>query len=335
MKRLIVSINKCFALARAMFYKKRLWNIMLVVFSCLTRRDKVWGLPFFLQVEPTNRCNLNCRLCLTGYEKLNRPKRDMAFSEFAKIVDQLQESVFYLVLYNLGEPLLNSSIYQMVDYAKKKKIYVRLHTNGDFKEKDHAEKLINCGVDELTISLDCATPEAYLRHKKSDTFDNVIANIASIVEKRGRRTRPFINIQLLLIRDNENDVSRFRQLVRGLKVDKGLIKKVRVDFPDIMPEKSFLPQQEKYIRKIYKDGYRKKRCLRPWVSTVVLCDNSVTPCCFDMQAEHKFGNMGDFGFGQIWENQKYSRFRQQAVKDVNQISLCRQCSAIDFFDNFL
>lgn len=335
MKKFFVTITKYLALARAIFYKKRFLNIIFILFSCLTRKNKILGLPLFLQVEPTNRCNLNCRLCLTGYGKLNRPKRDLAFDEFAKIIDQLEGSVFYLVLYNLGEPLLNSQIYQMIGYAKKKGIFVRLHTNGDFKDKKHIENIISCGVDELTISLDCATPQVYFKHKKSNTFKNVIDNIGAIVRQRGRESRPFINIQLLLTRDNENEITRFKSLVRQLKVDKGLIKKARVDFPGVQADTSFLPLDTRYIRKIYKDVYRKKRCLRPWVSTVVLCDNSVTPCCFDMQAEHKFGSMDNFDFRQIWGNQGYAEFRQQALKDINKIPLCRQCSVIDFFDIFL
>ena len=335
MKSFFATISKYLALAGVLFYKKRLLNIIFILYSCLIRKNKILGLPFFLQVEPTNRCNLNCRLCLTGYEKLNRPKRDMAFDEFAKIIDQLEGSVFYLVLYNLGEPLLNSQIYQMISYAKKKRIFVRLHTNGDFKDKKHIGSIINCGVDELTVSLDCATPQAYLKHKKSDTFENVIDNIGSIIRERGRRCRPFINIQLLLTRDNENEISRFKSLVGRLKADKGLIKKVRVDFPGVQPDAAFLPLDARYIRKIYKDGYRKKRCFRPWVSTVVLCDNSVTPCCFDMQAEHKFGSMDNSDFRQIWVSRGYAEFRQQALSDINKIPLCRQCSAIDFFDNFL
>jgi radical SAM protein with 4Fe4S-binding SPASM domain len=299
------------------------------------RRNTILGLPLFLQVEPTNRCNLNCRLCLTGYQKLNRPKRDLSFDEFKKIIDQLEDGVFYLVLYNLGEPLLNSQLYQMVRYAKEKEIFVRLHTNGDFQDKRHIKEIISCGLDELTVSLDCATPEAYLNHKKSNTFENVIANIRSIVKERGKRCRPFINIQLLLTRENEKDIDSFKTLVRLLKIDKGLIKKARVNFPGIQPDASFLPLDTRYVRKIYKDGYRKMKCLRPWLSTVVLCDNSITPCCFDMQAEHKFGNMVDFNFREVWNNKKYVWFRKQTLTDINKISLCNQCSAINFFDNFL
>jgi MoaA/NifB/PqqE/SkfB family radical SAM enzyme len=291
-------------------------------------------MPIFLQIEPTNRCNLECRLCVTGSKNLKRDKRDMSLKEFVNIIDQLEESVFFLVLYNLGEPLLNVDIYRMIEYAKKKRIFVKLNSNGDFKDKKHIKNIINCGLDELTISLDCVTPYLYSRYKSSDSFENVIENIGLLIKERCSSPQPYINIQLLLMRENESEIHRFKRLVKEFKADAGVMKKLRVDFPGVAPERSFLPLKGRYVRKIYKNNYHRKRCLRPWISTLILCDNSVIPCCFDMQGDCSFGMVYNHNFKQIWNNDSYLVFRKKILEDINKIGLCKQCSAIEFFDNF-
>lgn len=335
MKRIARTLTKYLTLIKAICYKNRFLNIFIVLVSYATGRKKVSGLPPFLQIEPTNRCNLNCKLCITGRGGLQRSKRDISFEEFVKIINQLEGSIIYLLLYNLGEPLLNTQIYEMIRYAKKKRIFVKLSTSGYFNDRKHVDNIISCGLDELVISLDCVTPQAYLKYKNSPSFETVIKNIELIIEKRGKRPRPFVDIQLLLLRDNEKEISRFKSLVRSLKVDRGLIKKIRVNFPGIEPDVSFLPEDDKYIRKSYQSSYKRERCFRPWISAVILSDNSIVPCCFDMHGKHNFGNITSQDFWQIWNNTEYMLFRKQVLADINQISLCRQCSLGNFFNNFI
>lgn len=306
------------------------------MFSCLFRFTKVRGLPPVAQIEPTNRCNLHCYLCLTGLGKLRRHKGDMSIGNFERIIDQLEKGIIYLVLYNLGEPLLNPDIYKMVQYAKRKKVFVRLSTNGDFYNKANIKHLVNCGIDELVISLDCATPQTYKSYKKSDGFERVVENVKLIVKERGDRLKPFIKLQLLAMKDTEREIPQFRELVRSLKVDKGLIKTLRVDFPDIVPDKSFLPQNSKYMRKTYKNEHKGNICYRPWISTVILWDGSVVPCCYDMEGKYNFGNVFNENFKQIWNNERYVSFRRQLLKESNPNFLCKECSLKDFLhDLFL
>lgn len=333
-RNIILRIAKYSSLTRAVFYKKRFFNLFFVLVSYLFQHAKVKGLPFLVEIEPTNRCNLSCGLCLTGLGKLKRPKGDMALNQFKNIIDQLEEGIIYLVLYNLGEPLLNQHIYQMIKYAKEKKIFIRLSTNANFYNKDIIS-VLDCGIDELVISLDCVTPQAYLKYKKNPSFERVIDNIKLIVKTRGKRLIPFINLQLLLMRDTENDIGKFKKMVRNLGVDAGLIKKVRIDFPGINPDKSFLPQNDKHIRRAYKDNYYGQGiCYRPWISTLIFMDGSVVPCCFDMEGEYLFGNISNRNFTEIWNNEEYTFFRKEMLRGTDRVYLCKQCSFREFFSNF-
>lgn len=333
MKRIIALLFKYLALVRAIFCNKRFLNLLIVIPSYLFRKPKFKGLPFLIQIEPTNRCNLRCALCLTGAGKLRRPKGDMSLKEFRKIIDQLEEGTVYLVLYNLGEPLLNSEIYQMVKYAKKKRIFVRLSTNGDFYDKQNIKNLVNCGIDELVISLDCASPQTYIKYKRSDGFEGVIKNVKLIIEERGSRLKPFVGLQLLVTRDTEAEIHKFKEMVNNLGVDKGLIKTLRVNFPGIAPDRDFLPKNNKYIRRAYRNTSENGICYRPWISTLILWDGSVVPCCFDMEGGYTLGNVTNISFNQIWNNQKYISFRKQILRGINKIPLCKECSLRDIFQD--
>ncbi|MBU0650471.1 hypothetical protein KKC59_01020, partial [bacterium] len=70
-------IAKYKTLVIAIFYQKRVLNLFLIIFSYLFKSPKGKGLPFVVQIEPTNRCNLHCCLCLTGLRKLKRSQGDM------------------------------------------------------------------------------------------------------------------------------------------------------------------------------------------------------------------------------------------------------------------
>lgn len=335
MKETRIILTKYIALTKAIFYKGRILNFFIIMLSYLTRRVDLKGAPFLIQVEPTNRCNLGCSLCLTGTGNLRRRKGDLGFEKFKIIIDQLERSIIYLALYNLGEPLLNPEIYSMIEYARGKRIFTRLSTNGVFHDKENIRKLISCGVNELIISLDCADPQVYFEYKRSHTFERVIENIAAMVKERGERPLPFINLQLLLMRDTEKEISRFKKMARRLKVDRGLIKKVRVDFPGVKPDRSFLPKDNKHIRNVYKNHSHKGLCIRPWISTLILWDGVVAPCCFDMDAQNTFGNAFSATFSEIWNNERYRSFRRQLLGGADKIPLCKQCSFRQFFKNFI
>ena len=176
--------HKYISILKSLCYKKRIINIFTALASCLLKRHKLKNLPFLAQIEPANNCDLKCSLCIVGQKQLKRTKGNMSFVNFKSIIDQIEPAIFYLALYNLGEPFLNPDIFKMISYAKSKNIFIRLSTHGDFKNSETIKNIIESGLDELLISLDCATPSSYLSYKKSDNFRKVINNIELLVSGR-------------------------------------------------------------------------------------------------------------------------------------------------------
>ena len=64
------------------------------------------------------------------------------------------------------------------------------------------------------------------------------------------------------------------------------------------------------------------------MNSTINWDGSVSPCCFDKDAEYAFGNIFDnrTTFSDIWRNQKYMKFRKTVMKNRKAIGMCTNCT---------
>jgi hypothetical protein len=85
---------------------KKITNWLLTESSVVFKPSRPWGFPTILQVEPTSRCNLRCKLCPVG-TGLGRPVGDMDLPMFRRIIDELGEYLLLIMFWDWGEPFLN------------------------------------------------------------------------------------------------------------------------------------------------------------------------------------------------------------------------------------
>ena len=86
-----------------------------------------------------------------------------------------------------GEPLLHRRIYEMIAMAKKRGCATSMTSNGTALDAANAERLIDAGMDRLTVSIDGLTPETYDRLRVGASLEKVEANLRRLsdrVEKR-------------------------------------------------------------------------------------------------------------------------------------------------------
>jgi radical SAM protein with 4Fe4S-binding SPASM domain len=86
----------------------------------------------------TNRCNLKCVHC---YAKANSIQRELSTEDCKRIIDNLARSAIPLIIFSGGEPLMREDIFELVEYAKKRKIKSVLSTNGTLISEDIADDL--------------------------------------------------------------------------------------------------------------------------------------------------------------------------------------------------
>jgi MoaA/NifB/PqqE/SkfB family radical SAM enzyme len=112
-------------------------------------------------VEPTNRCNLECRTCMRN--EWSEPLGQMEESTFSRILESLRffSPLPTVFLGGFGEPLVHPRIIEMVADLKRLGSPVELITNGTLLTRQMSKNLIEAGLDRLWVSLDGARPESY------------------------------------------------------------------------------------------------------------------------------------------------------------------------------
>ncbi len=174
--------------------------------------------PVCLYLEVTNRCNLLCETCPRTFETLE-PPADMDWALFTRIVDQLP-TLSRAVLHGVGEPMLVRTLPRMVRYLKDRGVYVLFNTNGTLLSPRRAEALIATGLDELRVSLDAATPEAFLRVRGKPLFGRILSNLRAFIamQRDLGATTPRVSLWLTGLRETIAELPDFVRLAAELGV---------------------------------------------------------------------------------------------------------------------
>ena len=302
------------------------------VLSALTRKNVVWGVPPVLTVEPTNLCNLRCPLCVTGNGSMIRPKGRMDLATYQRLIDELGARILYVILYQQGEPYINHHFLDFVAYAKARRLYVTTSTNAHYFDRETCERTVASGIDAMIISVDGATQETYAKYRVGGKLAQVLEGIRNLVaaKRSARRKTPYLFLQFLVMRHNEHEISRMEELARELGVDHFLRKNVQVE--TLAEAREWLPSQDSYRRYtltetefVVKAG--KGACPRPWLTTMVNWDGTVSPCCFDKNGQHRVGDLRqEHSFVDLWNADRYHQFRQELLTHRDGIDICKNCN---------
>jgi len=284
----------------------------------------VIGYPIELVVDPVNVCNLHCPLCPTGQGRKERSRGKMPFSNFKRIIDEIGSYLYQIDLHNWGEPLLNEDIFAMIRYAHDRNIRVRVSTNLNFFDENKAEKLVKSGLDDLFVSLDGTSQETYKKYRIRGDFNKVIKGIETIIRKKKELNKctPHVIWQFLVMKHNEHEIPKAKEIAKDLRVDKLMFLPIHTDMgrelfedDETKTEKyeEWLPRNEKYNIYNMRAKTRKMRpkiCSFLWVQMVVNWNGSVSPCCSVYEEELDFGNIFDSGIKTVWNNTLYRISRQ-------------------------
>lgn len=302
--------------------------------SKLTGKCITWGQPLVLTVEPTVRCNLRCPQCVTGMGKTSRAQLELELAVFQSLLDEIGDAVWYLLLFNQGEPFLQPQLLQFIRHARQKRICVTISTNGHFfEDRAFVAELIATDIDSIIVSLDGADAASYGSYRQGGDFQVVvqgIQNLITIREQMKVRT-PVVMIQCLITRQNEHQVRQMKQLQHELGADRLLLKTMQIENPQ--HALAFLPLNPRWRRydatngKVQATAASGRGCSRLWYSTVVLSDGRVVPCCFDKNGIFSFGTIGTKNkLTEIWNSHEYQQFRATILESRERMAICRNCT---------
>lgn len=303
------------------------------LWSLISGRVAHRGMPMAVSIEPTNRCNLRCPECPSGTGTLTRPRGFMAEALYRNIIGQLSPQLLYLTLYFEGEPYLHPDFCKFVSLARERRIYVASSTNGHFLTEENARATVDSGLNRLIISVDGADQQTYAQYRAGGNLQQVLDGIGTLsaIRKQMHRRTPEIVFQCLMLRSNEHQFNRIRNM--GIQAGADRIRFKTAQFLNLDSHHPLMPANELNAR-YYRTGIRtlaiKHRqpnaCFRMWSSCVITWDGHVVPCCFDKDALHPMGDLTKQSFLEIWHGKRANDFRKQILTSRKSIDMCLNCT---------
>jgi radical SAM protein with 4Fe4S-binding SPASM domain len=316
---------------------RRIWNYVKLMVSYyaskLTGIPMVTGKPVSLEIEPTTSCNLRCPQCPSGLRQFTRDTGMLDLPLYKKIIDETHEELVWLILYFQGEPFLNKQFLEFVKYASQKKIYTSTSSNAHYFNDDLAKATVESGLDRLIISIDGTTQETYGKYRIGGRLDKVIEGTERLLywKKKLNSKTPHVIWQFIAFKHNEHEIPEIKKLARKVGVNELGIKTAQIY--DYETSNNFIPENTELSRYELSDEgtYRIKnkllnQCWRMWRGSVITWDGLVVPCCFDKDATHRLGNVGNQSFDEIWKGAGYNNFRKAILKSRKEIDICTNCS---------
>lgn len=281
-------------------------------------------LPFYpdrLYLELTNNCNFQCIMCPNGRGLMKRNRGFMDYGLFRNIIDEMAPHVQTVVLHIWGESLLHPRIFDIIKYCRQYNVRTELSTNTSLLSEDVAGDIIGSGLDALYLCIDGATRETYEKVRKRGDYERAVRNVEDflMVKREKKSTMPFVNLQIIVMKETEDEIEAFRKqwCVEG------------VDRINIKPLDTWGGQVAE-INNLGAGGNYKpaKRfhCPNLWYHAHIYWDGTLVCCDRDFDAKYPLGNVED-GVMNVWRGSKMSELRKKHISQkLEDVPSCCNCS---------
>jgi MoaA/NifB/PqqE/SkfB family radical SAM enzyme len=182
------------------------------------------GLPIYLDLNTLNRCNVSCVMCPPSLEVEARGGKGYAYYRLtSEEYDKLSANLNVKTAHFVGayaEPLLNKDIFEMVKTAHDRGAFTAITTNAMPLSASFSQKLIEAGLDMMTISLHGATAATAESIMRRSSFRRILSNIRDLqdAKRRARTAKPEIYFNFVAQRSNLEEIPAFVALAADLEV---------------------------------------------------------------------------------------------------------------------
>ncbi len=186
--------------------------------------------PRMIQLDPTNACNNDCIACWSFSPLLS--DKSMPHEERGKhipldrlfpLVDELAEmGTEEVYLAGGGDPWMYPHMVELLARIKERGMRVTIHTNFSMVDRAKAKRIVELGVDFLTVSLWAATAETYTRNhpnKAEETFERVVDTLTYLCSLRQSRSAPFVKLYNVISKLNVHEFPLMHQFARKIGAD--------------------------------------------------------------------------------------------------------------------
>ena len=300
----------------------------------LTEYDPPREFPFWLNLELTNRCQLDCFFC--SRQASTRPLGDISLETVARIVE---EAAAYpecgVRLTGWGEPLLHPRAGEIVALIKKAGLPLKIYTNGLALTPELMDLFIEAGVDDLQFSMQGLTPGQYEFNRRRSSYARLRSNMEMAAERRGDRPRPFLSVLTSVLADEAQTADPEAFMADMLTLaDKVAVDLTNLNFvAEVDRVKPFLDRQS--------GGLSRGRCVDIFLALEIKYDGLIQFCGQDANGleGHSLGRLGEISLHEAWHSPKMNEQRERVGRGLGHeaMAVCRNCyhntTKYDLFKN--
>ncbi len=269
------------------------------------------GFPYYVDVELTNNCNLDCIMC--SRQVMGRPIGYMDMGVFRQIVDEIKNYESAIRFVRWGEPTLHPEFEKAIRYAKDSGVLTYVSTNaatGRYKML----QLYHALPDVIRFSFQGTDGETFERFRYPARCEDVDTSIKIISECRkiSGRDIPYLIISSSLTNETEEDKREF---------EKHWLQYVdRVEFS----KTSFFRlenSEEETIERVYKP------CPEVLTKLSVDWNGDINACCSDYDANLIMSSLHTSTLKEAWNCEKLETLRSLIGHKLMhyEVPFCKDC----------
>lgn len=303
--------------------------------------------PFVYNIETTNACNMRCEMCprttmmtrsvetldMKTYRKVIaqiRPFSDIEWQRWENFVEEyyhisrngMSENHFFLfiiprvtVLHGYGDPLLDKKMPERIRLLSERNIPTYFSCNPANIDLDKTMDMFENGLNYIKYSIESVddTRHKQIRGNASNFTDSYkkILKLIEIKEKRAYKTTIIITMLNLSKPWQEDDFERLRDAFKDLDVY------------------IYLKSQDQQWYQNKSEGTESihwlEFCQFPWSSMTIKSNGEAIMCVEDFNNEIFLGDVKEESLYDIWNGEKYRKFRQDHFDLTRGIKCTEQC----------
>jgi radical SAM protein with 4Fe4S-binding SPASM domain len=317
------------------------------------------SLPLKLQVEVTDKCNFDCIMCdrLTREHVTYRLNNDVKDDQFERLIAEINP--YYVTVNGLGEPLLNKDIGKLLPRCREAGIRTAMPSNLSVGKVLNS-KILEHPPNVLTFSIHGATKEVFEAISVKSKFEVCMASLDAFMRQVDRK-KTSVRVLCVVQRKNlteykgmyallkrygllddfvavavyDKTVQRTDEVIPTAAEKQAALARIEQDLLSAdAEEKAFLENWQRVVREIKRNepdaaDMAGKPCLVPWFETYVSAKGDVLPCSYLTNEPHVMGNINDTPFAEIWNGERYRRFRAHLRDSRETLSGCQYCPRDD------
>jgi len=170
--------------------------------------------PEIVQIDLTDKCNLNCVGCwchsdLLGNSKLKKLK-ELPYGIVEKLIEDLHKlGIKEIMLSGSGEPFCYPKIMDVIRIIKKKGIRLNIVTNFTLLNKKIIRQLVELQVDNITASIWAGDAETYVKthpNQSKETFNKIKKDLKYL--NSIKKEFPHVKIYNVISKVNHDNISK-------------------------------------------------------------------------------------------------------------------------------